>query len=312
MKIEKHGNQYRVRKTVDGSKIVLYFDHKPSQKEILTAFSEQDFSAEKGSFLSCAKSYIESKNNVLSPSTIKGYECVLKSAIPSSFKQKRISQITQTDIQLVINEYAKDHTPKSARNVHGFISAVFRQFRPNMKICTTLPQKREYEAYTPSEDDIRRILEEAKDKPFYHIPQIKRNEKHLLHLSGMYRLMIDKHSVDRCLFTYKKQCEKVDCSKTFGRKNTVFYYQHTRLQNKSAILADWIHNLISCESLLHIHSFLAIDYFIERCRENIAQYHISVSIQTTRHNTSVAQNSYMITQRITFFVSQIQLFLSRP
>ena len=170
MKIEKHGNQYRVRKTVGGNRITLNFDHKPSQQEILSAFAENDFSENRGSFLSCAQSYIESKSNVLSPTTIKAYESVLKNAIPTSFKQKGISQITQTDIQLVINEYAKDHTPKTVRNLHGFISAVLGQFRPNMKIHTTLPQKVENEHYTPSEDDIRRILDASKKDLRLHIP----------------------------------------------------------------------------------------------------------------------------------------------
>lgn len=169
MKIEKHGNQYRVRKTVDGKKIRLIFDHEPDDMEIFKAFAEHDFSSTKGSFFSCAQSYIASKSNVLSPSTIKGYTSVLNS-IPDEFKQKKISEIDQTDIQLVVNEYAAKHTPKSVRNIHGFISAVFRQFRPNMKFYTTLPQKCEYEAYTPSEDDIRMILDYTKDNPFYHIP----------------------------------------------------------------------------------------------------------------------------------------------
>ena len=39
-----------------------------------------------------------------------------------------------------------------------------------MKIYTTLPQKVENERYTPSEDDIRRILDESKNDPIYHIP----------------------------------------------------------------------------------------------------------------------------------------------
>lgn len=169
MKIERHGNQYRVRKTIDGKKIVLTFDHKPSDVEVFTAFAERDYSAVKGTFLSCAQAYIESKSNVLSPSTIKGYTSVLNS-IPVDFKQKKVSLIEQKEIQNVINDYAANHSPKSVRNLHGFISAVFKQSRPNMKIYTTLPQKREFESYTPSEDDIRRLLDESKDDPFYHIP----------------------------------------------------------------------------------------------------------------------------------------------
>lgn len=170
MKIEKRTNGlYRVRKQIDGLKIVLNFDHKPTQQEIFSALAEHDSSASKGSFLSCANSYIASKSNVLSPSTIKGYTSVLRS-IPDSFKNRRISEIKQPDIQEVINDYAVDHTPKTVRNLHGFISAVLRQFRPNMNIYTTLPQKREYEHYTPSEQDIKNILDASKNDKVYHIP----------------------------------------------------------------------------------------------------------------------------------------------
>ena len=170
MKVEKIGNKYRVRKMIDGKKITLTFNHKPTQQEIFSAFAEKDFSAIRGSFLSCAQSYIDSKSNVLSPSTIKGYTSILKSAIPDDFKQANISDLNQSDIQYLINQYAANHTPKTVRNLHGFVSAVFRQFRPNMMLYTTLPQKRENELYTPSEDDVRRILDACKDNPFYHIP----------------------------------------------------------------------------------------------------------------------------------------------
>ena len=112
---------------------------------------------------------MKSKSNVVSPSTIKGYTSILK-AIPDDFKRLEITRITQPDIQEVVNDYAAHHSPKSVRNVHGFISAVIKQFRPEMNIYTTLPQKAVRDRYTPSEDDIKRILEASQDNPFYHIP----------------------------------------------------------------------------------------------------------------------------------------------
>ena len=155
---------------VHGVVTTINFDHKPTQAEVIRAMSEQLKSVpKKGCFLDCANSYIKSKSNVISPSTIKGYTSVLN-AIPESFTLLEITEITQVDIQTVINDYAQDHTPKTVRNLHGFISAVLRQFRPDMVIYTTLPQKREYEHYTPSEGDIKMILDATKDNPFYHIP----------------------------------------------------------------------------------------------------------------------------------------------
>ena len=171
MKVEKRGdNSYRVRKMIEGKKHYILFDHKPSEAEIMRSVLEFTETAPvKGSFLSCAKSYIASKENVMSPKTVKSYHSLLDSSISDGFKKKQIAQITQQDIQLEINRYASNHAPKSTRNLHAFISAVLGQFRPNMVIRTTLPQKVVNERYTPSEDDIRRILDASKDDIPNHI-----------------------------------------------------------------------------------------------------------------------------------------------
>lgn len=168
MKIEKIGKQYRVRKQIKGKKISLMFDHKPDAKEIIDALSHYDVTT-KGTFKSCADSYIASKSNVLSPSTIKGYKAILDN-LPTDFTDMPISKMEQADVQTIINDYAATHKPKTVRNVHGFISAVLRQYRPQMVLYTTLPQKVEIERYMPSEGDIKRLLDGTKGKPFYHIP----------------------------------------------------------------------------------------------------------------------------------------------
>lgn len=168
MKIEQISkNSYRVRKQFNGEKVTLFFDHKPAPKEVIDALSNYDTSA-RGTFGSCAQSYINSKNNVLSPSTIRGYHTIIR-AIPNHFLQIPVSQIEQIDVQKLINDYAGNHSPKSTRNLHGFISAVLRQYRPNLNLYTTLPQRAVNEPYTPSEDDIKRILD-ASVNTKYHIP----------------------------------------------------------------------------------------------------------------------------------------------
>ena len=71
--------------------------------------------------------------------------------------------ITALDIQTEINRLSKEHSPKTVRNYHGFISAVLGTFCPNLKICTTLPQKVKNEPYIPSDNDVKQILEYVKD-----------------------------------------------------------------------------------------------------------------------------------------------------
>lgn len=55
------------------------------------------------------------------------------------------------------------------RNHHGFISAVLGIFNPNLKLTTTLPQKIKKEPYIPTDEEIRKILDCAKDTE-YEIP----------------------------------------------------------------------------------------------------------------------------------------------
>lgn len=171
MKIEKlPSGSYRVRKTINGQKITKIFDHKPSQKEITIALAgEIDNIAPKTSFISCARKYIEAKDRVLSPDTVKLYNNYANVVIPKWFSDTKINEITQIQIQTVINDYAVDHKPKTVRNLHGFISAVLKTYRPNMNIRTTLPQNQKYEPYVPSTDEVKSILEMAEGTQ-YHIP----------------------------------------------------------------------------------------------------------------------------------------------
>lgn len=170
IKLEKlPSGSYRIRKMINGKNLQIVFDHKPSQSEVIKALSPiADTTPVRGSFQSCAEKYIDAKNNVLSPATIRGYQSILRN-LPDTFKRRKLSQITQADIQAVVNEYKADHSAKSTINAHGFIVGILRMFRPSMGIHTTLPQKVPNEGYIPTETDIKRILEASKGSR-YHIP----------------------------------------------------------------------------------------------------------------------------------------------
>ena len=191
MKVEElPSGSYRVRKQVDGKKIAIIFDHKPSNAEVIEALAKHARQIPTaGSFLSCANSYIDSKSNVTSPSTIRGYKAILK-GLPDSFVCLELSKITQIDIQKMINDYSVDHEPKTVRNAHGFISAVLKQYIPDMLLATTLPQKIENRGYIPNENDIKRILDESIGSK-YHIPiqlgimSLRRSEICALQLSDI-------------------------------------------------------------------------------------------------------------------------------
>lgn len=166
MKIEKlPSGSYRVRKMYQGTNYTVVFDHKPTQKEVMQEISAEmdrvQINKTRMTFDTAAREYISIKSNVLSPSTITGYESMLRS-LSNGFKSKRIDDMTCIDIQKEINVIAVTKTPKTVRNIHGFISAVISMFRPDMKLSTTLPQKQKNEPYIPSDKDIKTILELSK------------------------------------------------------------------------------------------------------------------------------------------------------
>ena len=175
MKFEKRGpGTYRVRKMYKGQMYTVNFDHKPTQKEAVQAMAmELDRVQQKYrsmTFRAAGVEYIESKRNVLSPSTLRLYKVTVNN-ISEKFSSMDIHDITAVDIQTEVNRLSKGHSPKTVRNYHGFISAVFGAFRPELKIYTTLPQKVKHEPYIPSDEDIKRILEYAKGTE-YEIPII--------------------------------------------------------------------------------------------------------------------------------------------
>lgn len=175
MKIEKRpSGSYRVRKMYKGQMYTVTFEHKPTQKEAMLAMADELQKVQKKheslNFKAASEEYIEAKRNVLSPTTIKGYQSAMRT-ISKKFQDINIHDITALDIQTEINRLSKNLNPKTVRNYHGFISAVLGVFNPNLKICTTLPQKIKNEPYIPSDEDIKRILEYAKDTE-YEIPII--------------------------------------------------------------------------------------------------------------------------------------------
>lgn len=105
--------------------------------------------------------YIESKDAVLSPSTISGYKRIRENSLQDLMNVK-LNFLTQEAVQRSINKMAKDKSPKSVRNAHGLLSAALAVYRPDMVLRTSMPQKTRYDVAIPSGDDIKAIMNAAK------------------------------------------------------------------------------------------------------------------------------------------------------
>lgn len=110
--------------------------------------------------------YIAAKRNVLSPSTIRGYDRLSKHSLQDIMDVK-IDRLTTEQMQRSINVYAADHSAKSVRNCSGLLSAVLKMFRPGFNLNITLPQKEKKEIYIPTDKDIKKLLQITKDTDYY-------------------------------------------------------------------------------------------------------------------------------------------------
>ena len=105
-------------------------------------------------------SYISNRESVLSPRTIMDYKRIRKHDL-QELMDINIYDITQEIVQSVINADAKKHSPKTVRNNHGLISAVLKQYRPDFALNTALPKKIRPDIYVPSDEDIKKLLDEV-------------------------------------------------------------------------------------------------------------------------------------------------------
>lgn len=127
-----------------------------SAAELLMDYREEN-SPKNRTLEDACYAYISSKDKVLSPCTIRGYITITKNRLRKLMKM-RLADIKQADVQSAINEDAITHSPKSVRNAHGFISAVFALYRPDFTLHTTMPVMQPKSVYVPNNAEIAHLI----------------------------------------------------------------------------------------------------------------------------------------------------------
>jgi integrase len=168
MNVEKlPSGKYRVRQMVNGRMYRITFDHKPTQAEIIKSVSQK---VEKNTvsvdmpFKRACDLYIESKENVLSVSSIRGYRGIMRQISPS-FMMMKLSAITLPSVQTEINAYGVDHSPKSVKNMSGFIMAVLKYYGVQIQ-SPKVPQKERKSPYIPTKEEVSAVFRELKGSKF--------------------------------------------------------------------------------------------------------------------------------------------------
>ncbi len=108
------------------------------------------------------ENYCNLKSNVLSPATLREYRR-MKEGYFKNLADIPVKDICSENVQMWVNDFAMDHSPKTVRNAYGLISTVIDAFAPDIRLRVTLPQKIQADLYVPSDDDIRAILAYFRD-----------------------------------------------------------------------------------------------------------------------------------------------------
>lgn len=101
--------------------------------------------------------YIELKSAILSPSTLRGYDSIRRNRVPGLLSM-RLRDITQESVQYAVNEDALTHSPKSVRNLYGFLSVVLNVYKHELKLNITLPQRVKAKISIPTQEEVDKLF----------------------------------------------------------------------------------------------------------------------------------------------------------
>lgn len=101
--------------------------------------------------------YIQIKEGVLSPTTIRTYKSARRTHF-SSIGEISIRDITNAIVQSWISDLSKRLQPKTVRNTYGLLASTLDMFCPDLYLKVKMPQKKESNFYTPSDSDIKKLL----------------------------------------------------------------------------------------------------------------------------------------------------------
>lgn len=122
-------------------------------------------------FAQALDEYISSKDNLLSPATIRGYRTMQRNCF-NEIKDIFITDINEKQVQKWINAIANDYSAKSIKNQVGLMTVVLAQngIKLNMKVVT-MKRRIKTDYNIPTEQDIQRIAAAVKHTPI-EIPVI--------------------------------------------------------------------------------------------------------------------------------------------
>lgn len=170
MKVEKTASgNYRIRVIIghdaDGKPIRKSFTHHDKKHLLAVAheYADKHRNTRRKTIEQSIDAFISAKTPVLSPSTIRAYTSLAKTLKSqyAAFCALYVDGMTSKELQKLINALADTHTPKTVRNIHGFLSSVAK-FEGVTLPPVNLPQKQKPVIHIPDEQIAKMIADAAK------------------------------------------------------------------------------------------------------------------------------------------------------
>ena len=147
----------------DGKKIRKYesFTSKHSKKEAERMAAEWLYKRERRaadtSLYHAVETYIQAKQGVLAPNTIRGYKSYLNNWM-SEIGDMSVRSIDKVQLQIWVSELAADHSPKTVRDIVSLVSSAYHMMT-GLKLNLTVPQPNKPKLYTPTDEDLQKLLD---------------------------------------------------------------------------------------------------------------------------------------------------------
>lgn len=101
----------------------------------------------------CVEDYIESKKNVLSPTTIDSYRRRMENDL-GALLAVPVADLSQLIVQKAFNELALTKSPKTVRVAHGLLVSVLNVYAPEIRLRTSLPPLKKKLRVWPSVEQV--------------------------------------------------------------------------------------------------------------------------------------------------------------
>ncbi len=102
--------------------------------------------------------YIDSKSNILSPSTIRSYRLNTKNHL-NGIKSISVDKLTQAMVQAEVNTMRGEGlSPKTIRNIYGLLVSAIKDVRPELTLKCLLPQKVKPDISIPTPEELNILI----------------------------------------------------------------------------------------------------------------------------------------------------------